>query len=160
VLTTKLVGIFQRGTFFQWENIVDSVHHPWTVGGTNPGWTADGASAVARQRLASRPLRSKGAHQRERNRERGTQGSWPGLTEARAAVGMRHDGGDKRQRLELGVRELEREGKRVGEGRGSSSPFIGLLGGRGGRDRRGGSSKWCPQWSHYQSEAGGGNAAE
>jgi hypothetical protein len=71
----KIGGDFPAWNFFQWENIVDSVHHPWTVGGTNPGYTADGASAVARQRLASRPLRSKGAHQRECNRERGTQGS-------------------------------------------------------------------------------------
>jgi hypothetical protein len=42
------------------------------------------------------------------------------------------DGGEERRRLELivrvkeGARELEREGKKVGEGWGCSSPFIGL----------------------------------
>jgi hypothetical protein len=53
-----------------------------------------------------------------------------GLTEARAAVERRCNGGDKWRWLELGarlkegVRGLEREGKRDGEGRGCSSPFI------------------------------------
>jgi hypothetical protein len=71
----------------------------------------------------ARELTNGSATERGEHRDPGS-----GLTEARAAVGMRHDGGDKRQRLELGVRELEREGKRVGEGRGRSSPFIGLAG--------------------------------
>jgi hypothetical protein len=70
--------------------------------------------------------------------ERGEHGDleW-GLTRARAAVERRRDGGDERQRLELdmrakeGVIELERWGKRDGEGRGFSLPFIGP----GGRQR-------------------------
>jgi hypothetical protein len=53
-----------------------------------------------------------------------------GLTEARAAVERRCNRGDKWRRLELsartkeGARGLEREGKRDGEGRECSSPFI------------------------------------
>jgi hypothetical protein len=57
-----------------------------------------------------------------------------GLTVAPAAVERRRDGGDEWQWLELdtrvkeGMRELEREGKMGGEGRGFSSPFIGVGG--------------------------------
>jgi hypothetical protein len=67
--------------------------------------------------------------------EHGDPGS--GLTEARAAVERLHDGGDERRGLELdttvmkGAREFKREGKRGGEDRGCSSPFIGS----GGRQR-------------------------
>jgi hypothetical protein len=56
------------------------------------------------------------------------------LTRARAAVERRHDEGKDRRWLELSVRakevtrELEREGKRGGEGQGCSSPFIGAEG--------------------------------
>jgi hypothetical protein len=62
------------------------------------------------------------------------------LTGARAAAEGQHDGGEEWRWLELDVRakegakELERErGKRGGEGRGFSSPFIGAEGetGRG-----------------------------
>jgi hypothetical protein len=59
------------------------------------------------------------------------------LTGARAAVKRRRDGGREQRWLELiarakeGTRELEREGKRGGEGWGCSSSFIGL----GGRRR-------------------------
>jgi hypothetical protein len=63
--------------------------------------------------------------------ERGEHGDPDsGLTRARAAVERRHDVGDERRGLELsaratkGVRELKRERKRGGEGRGCSSPFI------------------------------------
>jgi hypothetical protein len=62
------------------------------------------------------------------------------LTGARAVAERRCDGGGEWRWLELstrakeGVRELEREGKRSGEGRGCSVPFIGAEGasGRGG----------------------------
>jgi hypothetical protein len=62
------------------------------------------------------------------------------LTGAQGAAERRCDGGGERRQLELstrakeGVRELEREGKRGGKGRGCSLPFIGAEGasGRGG----------------------------
>jgi hypothetical protein len=52
-----------------------------------------------------------------------------------AVAERRRDEGEERRWLELGVRELGREGKRGDEGRGCSSPFIGAKGavGRGGR---------------------------
>jgi hypothetical protein len=50
-LTAKSIGNFQRD-FFQWENMVDSVHHPWTVGGTGPQWTVDRALAMVHRRSA------------------------------------------------------------------------------------------------------------
>jgi hypothetical protein len=67
------------------------------------------------------------------------------LTGARAAAKRQRDGGKERWGLELiarvkeGARDLDREGKRGGEGRGFSSPFIGAegvprRGGRGGND--------------------------
>jgi hypothetical protein len=80
----------------------------------------------------ARGLAAEGAVERG---EHGDPGS--GLTKARAAVERWCDGGDERWRLELGVRakesarELEREGKRGGEGWGCYSPFIGS----GGRRR-------------------------
>jgi hypothetical protein len=61
-----------------------------------------------------------------------------GLTRAQAVVERRRDRGDERWWLELdvsakeGVRELKRERKRGGEGRGCSSPFIGAEGASGG----------------------------
>jgi hypothetical protein len=63
------------------------------------------------------------------------------LTRACAMAETRRDGGKDSWRLELdssakeGARELRREGKRGGEGRGCSSPFIGVDGapGSGGR---------------------------
>jgi hypothetical protein len=69
------------------------------------------------------------------------------LTGAQAASERRCDGGKEWRGLELGarvkegVRELRREGKRGGEGRGCSSLFIGAegasgRGGRGGNGRR------------------------
>jgi hypothetical protein len=75
--------------------------------------------------------------------EHGDPGS--GLTRAQAVVERRRDRGDERWWLELdvsakeGVRELKRERKRGGEGRGCSSPFIGAEGasGRGGRGGNG-----------------------
>jgi hypothetical protein len=45
----KISGDFLARIFFQWENTVDLVHHPWTMGGTGPRWTMDRASAVAHQ---------------------------------------------------------------------------------------------------------------
>jgi hypothetical protein len=64
--------------------------------------------------------------------ERGEHGDpSSGLTGARVAVERRRNGGDERRGLELsvrateGLRELNREGKRGGEGVGYSSPFIG-----------------------------------
>jgi hypothetical protein len=63
------------------------------------------------------------------------------LTRARAAMERRRDEGEERQRLELGVRELGREGKRGGEGRGCSSPFIGGEGALGRGDW--GCNGWC-----------------
>jgi hypothetical protein len=41
------------------------------------------------------------------------------LTGARAAVMMRRDGGVEQRWLDLSARELRREGKRGGEGRGA-----------------------------------------
>jgi hypothetical protein len=51
-LTTKSARIFWRGFFFQWENTVDLVHHPWTMGIAGPWWTTDRASMVAHQSSA------------------------------------------------------------------------------------------------------------
>jgi hypothetical protein len=61
--------------------------------------------------------------------ERGEHGDpSSGLTGARVAVERRRNGGDERRgsvRATEGLRELNREGKRGGEGVGYSSPFIG-----------------------------------
>jgi hypothetical protein len=77
-------------------------------------------------------LTSGGTTERRGHRDPGS-----GLTGARAVVESWRDRGNERRGLELGAsategaRELKREGKRGGEGRGCSSPFIGP----GGRRR-------------------------
>jgi hypothetical protein len=68
------------------------------------------------------------------------------ITRARVAAKSLHDGGKEWRWLELiarakeGTKELRREGKRGGEDRGLSSPFIGAKGvpGRSGRGGNGG----------------------
>jgi hypothetical protein len=46
----KIDGYFLAQNFFSMGNTVDSVHHPWTMGGTGPRWTTDRASAVAQRK--------------------------------------------------------------------------------------------------------------
>jgi hypothetical protein len=90
--------------------------------GARGGGSSSEIGLVATLKHGSSPA---GLQQREG--KHGNLGS--GLTGARAAVERRHDGGDERWWLELsarvkeGARELEREGKRGGEGQGCSSPF-------------------------------------
>jgi hypothetical protein len=77
-LTAKSEGIFQREIFFQKENTMDSVHHPWTVGGASPWWTMDKASAMTHQSSAWQPLQATvaccqgGIAKRVTRRNRGT----------------------------------------------------------------------------------------
>jgi hypothetical protein len=85
-LTAKSVGIFQRRFFFQWENMVNSVHHLWTVGSAGPRWTVDRASAVAHRSSAEQPLRATAAHRRW-CKERGLHREpISGLTKTRAVA--------------------------------------------------------------------------
>jgi hypothetical protein len=97
---------------------------PWLLWLTvNQG--AWGGSSLSELVIATTPEHGSlpvGAQQREGNIEILTRAS-PGLG--------RHDRDDKRRGLELGAREIKREGKRGGTGRGCSSPFIGP----GGRRR-------------------------
>jgi hypothetical protein len=58
------------------------------------------------------------------------------LIGARAVAEKRRDGGEEWRWLELSARELRRDGKRGGEGRGCSSPFLGP------KEHRGGWSGW------------------
>jgi hypothetical protein len=91
---------------------------------------ARGGSSSSELGLAATPEHRSSPTGVQTNRgEHGDPGS--GLTGAQAVVEWRRDGGDEWWGLELGVRvmegtmELKREGKRGGEGRGCSSPFIG-----------------------------------
>jgi hypothetical protein len=112
---------------------VDRVHNAWTGWrGSGPPWTK---AAWRRGRDGALPERGAwalGLAGDGGGRRAGRGGARGVLTRARAAVKRWHDGGEERRRLELivrvkeGARELEREGKKVGEGRGCSSPFIGL----------------------------------
>jgi hypothetical protein len=53
--------------------MVDSVHHPWTVGGVGPRWTIDRASTVADRCLVQQSLRATAACCEGGNAKRETQ---------------------------------------------------------------------------------------
>jgi hypothetical protein len=148
--TRVLLGIFwdrglildkNRGLFAKWHGIIgfelfsngkkawtrSTVHGPWAAlvhGGPRIGPRRWLTGARPNSRSEARWPAGGGTTGRG---EHGDPSS--GVTEAWATVERRRDGGNKRQRLELGARvkegarELKREGKRGGEGWGCSLPF-------------------------------------